>query len=24
VDPVDGGHGLIVNEDPEKKVSERV
>jgi hypothetical protein len=23
VDPVDGGHGLIVNEDPEKRVSER-
>jgi hypothetical protein len=23
VDRVDGGHGLMVNEDPEKKVSER-
>jgi hypothetical protein len=23
VDPVDGGHGLMVNEDPEKRVSER-
>ena len=23
VDPVDGGHGLIVNEDPEKRVAER-
>ena len=23
VDPVDGGHGLMVNEDPEKKASER-
>jgi hypothetical protein len=23
VDPVDGGHGLMVNEDPEKRVSDR-
>jgi hypothetical protein len=23
VDPVDGGHGLVVNEDPEKRLSER-
>ena len=23
VDPVDGGHGLMVNEDPEKRLSER-
>jgi hypothetical protein len=23
VDPVDGGHGMMVNEDPEKRVSER-
>jgi hypothetical protein len=22
VDPVDGGHGLLVNEDPEKRLSE--
>ena len=22
VDPVDGGHGLLVNEDPEKKLSD--
>jgi hypothetical protein len=24
VDPVDGGHGMMVNEDPEKRLSERV
>lgn len=24
VDPVDGGHGLMVNEDPEKRLSETV
>jgi hypothetical protein len=24
VDPVDGGHGLLVNEDPEKRLSEPV
>jgi hypothetical protein len=23
VDPVDGGHGILVNEDPEKRLSER-
>jgi len=23
VDPIDGGHGLMVNEDPEKRLSER-